>query len=226
MPRTCVFFYCLLLASTAMAQTATPGTVQAVGSATIQFTPNQAQFSVGVVTQGTTAQDAAVQNATLSTAMQNALKSALGANGNIQTINYSVTPRYNNLQPQGIIGYTATNTVLVTTFNLSIIGSLIDTASQAGANNIGSVSFGLQNPDPFIQQALTAAGKQALAYAASIAAGVGGTIGPVQSAIQGSQYSPVTVTGVAASPPAPTPIVPGTVSVSATVTIIAQLTQH
>jgi uncharacterized protein len=226
MPRICAFFYCLLLGSTAMAQTATPGTVQAVGSATIHFTPDQAQFTIGVVTQGTTAQDAVQQNAVLSTTVQSALTAALGSNGNIQTTNYFVSPRFNNSPTPGIIGYTATNTVLVTTFNLAIIGSVIDIASQAGANNIGGVSFGLQNPDPFIQQALTAAGKQALAYAASIAAGVGGTIGPVQSAIQGSQYSPVTVSGAGASPPATTPIQPGTVSVSATVTITAQLIQH
>lgn len=226
MPRICAYFYCLLLASTAMAQTATPGTVQAVGNATIHFTPDQAQFSIGVVTQGATAQDAVQQNAALSTTVQGALNSALGANGNIQTTNYSVSPRYNNLQPPGIIGYTATNTVLVTTFNPAIVGSLIDTATQAGANNIGGVSFGLQNPDPFIQQALTAAGKQALAYAASIAAGVGGRIGPVRSAIQGSQYTPVAGTGVGFSPPPPTPIQAGTVSVSATVTITALLIQH
>ncbi len=224
MPRIHAFFYCLLLASGAMAQTPPPGTIQAVGTATISFTPNQAQFTVGVVTQGATAQDAAQQNATLSTTVQNALKSALGANGSIQTINYSVSPRYNNLPTPGIIGYTASNTVLVTTFNLSNIGTLIDTANLAGANNIGGVSFGLQNPDPFVQQALTAAGKQALAYAASIAAGVGGKVGAVRSAIQGSQYSPIAVTGVAAGA-ATTPIQPGTVSVSATVTISAQLIQ-
>lgn len=225
MTRICAFCCCLLLVSTAMAQTAARGTVQATGSATIHFTPDQAQFTIGVVTQGTTAQDAVQQNAVLSTAVQSALTAALGANGNIQTTNYFVGPRYNNQPTPGIIGYTATNTVLVTTFNLATIGSLIDTASQAGANNIGGVSFGLQNPDPFIQQALTAAGKQALAYAASIAAGVGGTIGPVQSAIQGSQYSTGTVAGTSFSP-ATTPIQPGTVSVSATVTITAQLIQR
>ena len=222
MQRIRALLYGVALASGLMAQTPTTGIIQATGSATINFTPNQAQFTVGVVTQGSTAQDAAAQNAALSTTVQNALKAALGANGNIQTISYSVTPRYSNQPTPSIVGYTASNTVEVTTFNLSNIGTLIDTATQAGANNVGGVSFGLQNPDPFVQQALTAAGKQALAYAASIAAGVGGKVGAVRTASQGSSYLPATVAGVAATA-ATTPIQPGSVSVSATVTITAQL---
>jgi len=208
-----------------MAQTVAPGTIQAVGSATINFTPNQAQFTVGVVTQGTTAQDSAQQNATLSTTVQNALKSALGTNGTIQTIGYSVGPRYSNATPPAIAGYTASNTVLVTTYNLTNIGSLIDTATQAGGNNIGGVSFGLQNPDSFIQQALSAAGKQALAYAGAIAAGLGGTTGKVVSAVQGSSYTPVIVNGPAAGAPTTTPIQTGSVSVSANVTVVVLLVQ-
>jgi uncharacterized protein YggE len=215
----------LVLGGAAIAQTV--GTIQAVGSATINFTPNQAQFTVGVVTQGTTAQDASQQNANIATAVQTALKAAIGTAGNVQTIAYSVYPRYSNSSTPTIVGYTASNTVQVTTFNLSNIGTLIDTASQAGANNIGGVSFGLQNPDPFVQQALTAAGKQALANAAALAAGVGGKVGAVRSVAQGTQYLPLQADAPSAGGAAATttPIQPGTVGVSATVTVSAQLIQ-
>jgi len=215
-----------LLAVSAVA--AQPNSVTAYGSATIGFNPNQAQFSVGVVTQATTAQDAAAQNATISTTVQNALKAALGNQGTVQTISYSVTPRFNNSNPPTIVGYTASNTVEVTSYNLNIIGSLIDTATKAGANNIGGVSFGLQNPDPFIQQALTAATKQAQAYAGAIAAGTGGHLGAVISAQQGYSFAP---TGVVTGAPSgttstvPTPIQAGSVNVTATVTLTVQLLQ-
>ena len=210
-----------------MAQTvAANGTVQAIGNATVAFNPNQAQFSVGVVTQGTTAQDAGAQNATISTAVQSALKAALGNNGNIQTVNYSVTPRYSSGNTPLLLGFTASNTVLVTTFNLSNIGVLIDTATKAGANSIGGVSFGLQNPDPFIQQALSQASKQALAYASSIASGVGGRLGNVMSAQQGYSFAPTGIANTGAAGAAPTtPIAVGTVSVSASVTVVVQLLQ-
>ncbi len=207
-----------------VAQTASSGTVQANGSATVSANPDQATLAVGVVTQGATAQDAAQQNATLSTTVQNAIQSVLGTNGTVQTISYSVTPRYNNAQPAAIIGYTASNTVLVTMYDLSKIGSLIDTANQAGANNVGGVTFGLRNNEPFVQQALGQAAKQALAHAAAIAAGLGGKTGAVVSAQEGVSYGPVGVAGPTGGG-STTPIQTGQVTVTASVTVNVQLLQ-
>ena len=81
-------------------------------------TPDQAQLTVGVVTQGATAQEAGTLNATLATTVQNALKGVLGTNGTIQTVGYSVYPRYSTAKLPTIVGYTASNTVQVTTTNL------------------------------------------------------------------------------------------------------------
>jgi len=200
--------------------TATAG-IQATGTANISVNPDQAQLTVGVVTQGNTAQDAAQQNATQTTAVINAVKQVLGMSGTLQTVGYSVSPRYSNTQTPVIIGYTASNTLQVTTMDLSLAGRLIDAASQAGANNVGSLSFGLQNPEPVVQQALTQASKTALAHAGAIAAGLNAKVGPVISAQEGSAVTPVY--GAATAGAAPTPIQTGTVSVSATVTINAQL---
>src|ERR1035438_5911348 len=163
----------LVLSCPAMAaQTAVPS-VQANGSATLTAKPDQAQLDVGVVTNGTTAQDASQQNANLSNTVQAALSGVLGAAGTLQTVSYYVTPRYSNAPNQSsvIIGYTASNTVRVTTLDLSKIGLLIDAANQAGANSVGGLSFGLQNPEPLVEQALTQATKQATAHAVAIAAG-------------------------------------------------------
>jgi len=136
------FYFALLLAAAAYAQTQS-GTVQANGTATISVVPDQAQFTAGVITQASTAQDAAQQNATQTAAMLTALKSVLGNNGTVQTVGYSVSPRYNNSQPPTVTGYTASNTVQVTTINLNLVGPLIDAANGAGANNISGISFSL-----------------------------------------------------------------------------------
>jgi uncharacterized protein YggE len=213
----CSFAVCALLPAQ------TPSSVQAVGTATINVTPDQAQLSVGVVTQGSTAQEAGALNASLSTAVQNALKLILGANGTIQTVGYNVSPRYSNTPTPTIIGYTASNTVQVTTTNISNVGALIDTANQAGANNVSGVTFGLQNPDPTLQLALTAATKQALVHATAIATGLGLRTGVVLAAIEGAQYTPVT--GGITPTASPTPIQTGTVGVSATVTVTVALAQ-
>jgi uncharacterized protein len=211
-----------LAAATLSAQSA-PGTVQASGSATLSVNPDMVRLDISVITQGTTAQQAAQQNATQTTAVINALKQVLGGSGSVQTVSYSVNPRYNNSPGQNdvIVGYTVTNSVRVTSNDLTLPGSLIDTANQAGASNVGGLAFGLQNSDPYIQQALTAAAKQALAHAAAIAAGLGGKTGAVISAQESSSYSPIVTPGIAAG--VQTPVLTGTVSVSATVTVTVQL---
>ena len=215
----------MLTCAAMAAQTAVPS-VQANGSATLTAKPDQAQLDVGVVTNGATAQDASQQNASLSISVQAALSKVLGSAGTLQTVSYYVTPRYSTTpnQPSAIIGYTASNTVRVTTTDLSQIGLLIDAANQAGANSVGGLSFGLQNPEPLVEQALTQATKQATAHAAAIAAGIGGKLGAVLSAQEGSSYTPVAV-GVASAGAATTPVQTGLVTVYATVTIQVGLAQ-
>jgi hypothetical protein len=219
--RKASFFLYLLLGAVLSAQTT--HTVQATGSATLSANPDQAQIDVGVVTVGATAQDSAQQNATQTTAVLNAVKAVLGANGTIQTVSYYVQPRYTNTNPSTINGYTTSNTVRVLTLDLSIIGKLIDAANSAGANSVGGLNFGLQDPEPLVQQALTQATKQALAHAAAIASGLGGKIASVISAQEGSSYSPVLALTGAPSAVATTPVQTGTVNVYATVTVIASL---
>jgi uncharacterized protein YggE len=213
--------FLILLPLLAMAQT--PASVQATGTATVQVAPDQAQLTAGVITQATTAQAAAEQNATSTTAMLNALKAVLGVNGTIQTVGYSISPRYNNANPPVITGYTAVNTVQITTVNLNLVGPLIDAANQAGANNVSGISFSLQDPEPVLQQALGQASKTAIAHAAAIAKGLGLKTGAVLSASEGGSVTPIRTDFGATA--AATPVQTGTVSVSATVSVNVQLTQ-
>jgi uncharacterized protein YggE len=227
MPRICLLGLALTLstAATLSAQSIAAGSIQASASASISVQPDQATLTAGVVTQAATAQDAANQNATATTAMIKALTGVLGTNGTVETISYSLSPRYSNStnQPPVIVGYTVTNTVQVTTNNLNLVGPLIDAANQAGGNNIGGPNFGLQNPEPTLQQALAAASKKALAHASAIATGLGAKTGSMISAQEGTQITPV-VTG-APTATSGTPIQTGTVSVSATVTVTVAMLQ-
>src|SRR3954469_19490994 len=90
-----------------------PRAVQATGNATVLANPDQAQIEAGVVTNAGTAQDSAQQNATMTTAVLTAIKAVLGSTGTVQTVNYSVSPRYSTSpgQPNVIVGYTTVNTV-------------------------------------------------------------------------------------------------------------------
>lgn len=223
-----IFALFLALALSAAAQTpSSPPSVQASGNNTINgIAPDQVQLSVGVVTSASTAQAAATQNATQANAMIAALNGVLKSAGTVQTISYSLNPQYSggtNNTPPSIVGYTASNTVQVTTGNLNLVGPLIDAANGAGANNISGPSYGLLDPEPYTQKALSAAAKQALAHASAIAAGLGARTGAVISAQQSSGVTPVVAAAYAAG--SGTPILNGTVSVSASVTVTVALVQ-
>jgi uncharacterized protein len=218
----------LLLATAAFAQgTASPSTpsVQAQGSASINVQPDQAQFTVSISTNGTTAQDAGQQNASLAQVVTAALTKLIGSSGTIATVSYNISPRYSNgtaTQPPTVVGYTATLTDLLTLNDTTLIGQAIDAANQAGATSVGGLTLGLQNPEPTLEAALSAAAKQALVHASSIASGLGGKTGPVISAQEAATYTPIAVlAGVA--PGASTSIQTGPISVSATVTVVVQL---
>lgn len=221
-----VLFALPLLGLSLLAQAPVSSVISASGSATISVSPDQAQLQVGVVTQAATAQDAAQQNATLTTTVVNAVKQVLGTAGTIQTVGYSVSPRYDSMPGKlsTIVGYQASNTLQVTMTDLSLPGRIIDAANQAGANNVGGLSFGLQNSEPATQQALSQAAKQALVHAGAIATGLGVRTGAVVSAQEGSSVVPYMYAsaGIAATP---TPVETGTVKVTANVTVHVQMVQ-
>jgi hypothetical protein len=211
------------LCSTVQAQTAqaTP-TVRAVGTATINSTPDQATVDFSVVTQATTAQGAASQNATITNTVLTALQQVLGANANIHTLNYSLSPVYSS-PPNGgqgtLIGFSVSNTVEAVVSSLALVGQVIDAGTQGGASRVQGLTFGLRDPEPVRQQALQQAAIVARAHAVAMTAGAGLHAGSVIDIVEGAATTPVStpVAGTAAA--ATTPIEPGTVTITATVTV-------
>lgn len=210
------------LAIAANAQTTlTRRSITATGSATVAATPDKASVDLSVTTQATTAQDAASQNATQVNSVLAAIRGVLGPNANIKTVNYSLSPVYNNPPPGQsavIIGYNATNTVETTMTDLSLVGKVIDAGIGGGANRVQGISFGLVDSTPLQAQALKQAAAASLGQAKAIAAGLGVNTGNVLHASQGGTSSPPVVFGAAAAG-ATTPIEPGAIQVSASVTI-------
>jgi uncharacterized protein len=225
MARAAIVCAGLLAPVLVLAQTAgiapPPGSIQATGTASISATPDQAQLTIGVVTEAGNAESAAAANAAATTTVLSAIKRVLGNTGSTPTRSYSIAPRYApDARNQRIIGYTATNNIQVTTDDLSLVGKLIDAATGAGANNIIGVSFTLKNPQPAQQRALGLAAKEALAHAAAIAAGLGVRTGGVISAQEEVGFTrPV----FAAAERVATPIQTGEVSVTATVVVTVAL---
>ena len=215
-----------LLSVTAQAQTPPRrAVVVAAGQGTVSVQPDEAKVQFSVVTQAVTASDAASQNATQVTAVLAALRSVLGPSANLKTLSYSLNPNYSNGNQPILIGYTATNTVQVTLSDLSLIGKVIDTGIQAGANRVQGLQFDLKDDQPTRAQALKLATVQAKAHADAMASGLGLKTGAAISIQEGFATSVPPVRLGAAAPTATTPVETGTVDVTATVTLEVELTQ-
>jgi uncharacterized protein YggE len=203
-----------------------PRSVRANGTASIFVNPDQAQIDATVTTQGMTAQIASSQNATQSAAVLSALTQLLGAGANIKTINYSVTPNY-NYPPNGaipvLIGFTASNTVEVVLTGVTTVGTVIDTAIQAGATSVTGIRFSLKDTEPSRRQALQQAALVAKSHADAMAGALGGTVGTVLVLQEGSSVQPVTGTLTFSAGSTTTPIQSGLIEVSATVALEALL---
>jgi uncharacterized protein YggE len=158
------------------------------------------------------------------------LRRVAGPSADIRTSGYALEPNYRSPRPGGapeISGYTARNMVEVTTADLPSVGALIDTAMQAGANNIQRLEFSLKDRRAARAQALREATAAARADAETIASALGVKIVRVLSAQEGGE-PPVRpmMMGMARMEAAPaTPIEPGTLEVRATVTLQVEVSR-
>jgi uncharacterized protein YggE len=159
-----------LFASMLLGQTG-PATIRASGEATVSAQPDQAEVSIGVLTQAPRAADAAAQNAATTARVLDALKGVIGIKGELKTIGYSISPtyKYSNNSAPTITGYEATNQVLVTLNDLAIIGKLLDSASSAGSNQITGIQFMLRDDSAVRARALAEAATRARANGEAIA---------------------------------------------------------
>jgi uncharacterized protein YggE len=201
--------------------------VIAFGDATVSAQPDEARVQFSVVTMASTAQGASTQNANQVTAVLAALRSVLGPNADLKTLSYSLNPNYSTprdgTQPI-IIGYTASNTVEVRMGDLSLIGRVIDTGIQAGANRVQGLTFGLKDDQPLRLQALKLATTQAKAHADAMASGLGLKTGAAIAIQEGSAVNIQPLRLGAAAADATTPVETGSVNVRATVTLQIELT--
>ncbi len=168
--------FCLPIGSIASAQESGsysgPATVRVHGEATVSAEPDQAQFDIGVETQGATAKEATDKNTTQTNAVVQELQSILPS-GSVKTINFSVNPNF--VYPPGgaaakITGYNANNTVRLQLDDISMLQRVIDVAMRSGGNSINRLTFSLKNEEAVRARALGDAAAQAQAGAIALSA--------------------------------------------------------
>jgi len=172
-------------------------TINVNGSGVATSQPDVADVRFGVESINANASEAVSENTTKMKAVMEAIKALGIEDKDIQTVDYSmwVEQVYDPERgvPTGEMRYHINNQVNVKLYDISLVGQLLENVLKAGANTVGGITFGVDDPTVLQAQAREQALKQARARAEELASGLGVKVGKVH---QVSEYS----SGVASAP--------------------------
>ncbi|MEM7429335.1 MAG: SIMPL domain-containing protein [Pseudomonadota bacterium] len=211
-------------------------TITVTGKGTRTAAPDIAVVTLGVVSEARTAREALSRN----TGSMQALKQTLTGQGvaeeDLQTSNFSVQPRYvypkrqanGAQQPPRIVGYTVSNQLTGVMRDLDKLGEILDAAVSTGSNQIHSLRFSIDKPQPLRDEARKIAVARAVAKAKLLTEAAGVRLGQIMAIREaGGSRPPVPVARARAfaseAAAAPVPVARGEQEVSAQVTITWQL---
>jgi hypothetical protein len=205
-------------------------TIQVTGEATITTDPDKAEIFLGAQTDAVTAKDAQEMNAAVLATIRSKLFAAGIQVDDIQTSQFSVSPRYSYFEGnQTLIGYTTVHILKISTKNLDRVGNYIDAAVDGGANRVDSVSFTLSTEKELSvrNQALKQASQNAIDKANSLASGFGVTKGKItkisESYVNVIPYQRYLASAAVGGTNVPTEISPAQVQVQASVSAVFEL---
>lgn len=223
-----IFFFLFAFGSNAQSVKYEQQTINVNGNGEVYVSPDIANISFSVETTSKTASAAVKENAEKTNKVLEALKSKIGDNDTISTTGYNLSPVYeynNQTKKSEFTGYKASNTVLVKTYDLKNIGTLIDSAAEAGSNNIQGLAFDSTKRNDHNREALVKAVQDAKATADTVANAAGVQITTIYQ-ISPSYNYPVPVyrdfaeSRMASAPPPPTPIEAGEIVIKASVNMV------
>ena len=205
-------------------------TITLMGRGSIEQPPDVAMINVGVQVEAKTAAEAMAQQATNMNGVFAAVKAAGIADRDMLTGDMSLNPAYeypNNARPH-LTGYQASNSITIKVRKLDTLGKTLDAVVKGGGNTINGISFSVDQPDKFQNEARVEAIKDAAAKAELYAQAVGYKVKRIVT-ISEQEFYP--------QPPMPvmmrmqdmaaeaTPIAAGEVSLVQTVNVVFELTK-
>ena len=195
-------------------------TVSVSGTGAVSAEPDRVVVRLGVETRADAANEALSQNSEQMQAVVDALTEAGIPAEDIQTQAVRLEPEYESperepgqVQQRQLVGYLASNIVEASSDDLGGIGTLLDTAVQAGANRVEGIRFEVSNPSEVLTQAREIAWQDAEQKAQQLADLAGAELGDVLSINESTRGPrPVYLRG-AVEQEAAAPVEPGTESI-------------
>ena len=210
----CILFSCSLV------QAQDLRTISVDGSSTIKVAPDKATISISIENTAKDAKLASAQNAQIMQNIQSAILGLAITKDKMQTTNYNLYPVYNTKDnSREIIGYNVSNEITVTIDNIDMVGTVIDTAINAGASNVNSIEFGLKDSqvykDKVLQQAIADAKRKAQVNVVSVNTG--------STYIEAKNFNNAMYMRTADATGATSPIQSGDISVRANVSVVFEM---
>ncbi|MCE9586311.1 SIMPL domain-containing protein [Candidatus Uhrbacteria bacterium] len=202
-------------------------TISMTGEGKISAKPTLAEVNLGLLSEGRDIPATQEDNSKKVNAIIAALKGLGIAEADMQTSNYSISPRYEYTDGrQNIIGYSVSQNLAIKVRNLSQVGAVVSKAGELGSNQVNGISFTIDEPSAIQQEARKEAIADAEKKARELANALGVSLVRVVGFSESTPGSPVPpmyfsrldASAVAAPVPAPE-IQAGELDVVANVTV-------
>lgn len=220
----CILFSCSLV------QAQDLRTISVDGSSTIKVAPDKATISISIENTAKDAKLASAQNAQIMQNIQSAILGLAITKDKMQTTNYNLYPVYNTKDnSREIIGYSVSNEITVTIDNIDMVGTVIDTAINAGASNVNSIEFGLKDSqvykDKVLQQAIADAKRKAQVIANALGKSVVNvvSVNTGNTYVEAKNFNNAMYMRTADEAGATSPIQSGDISVRANVSVVFEM---
>lgn len=129
-------------------------TFQVSGEGKVSVPPDVAIISVGVQSQASTVKVAQEQLNSNINKVSEAIKKLGVDQKDIQTTNYSISPNYDyRVTPQKITEYNASSNLSIKVRQIDKSNDVIDTATASGANQVGGISFEVDDKEKWENEA-------------------------------------------------------------------------
>lgn len=182
----CAFAAALLFPVIAAAQSSEPTPRIVVnGEGEVSIAPDMAILNLTVLREAETARMAVSAGNEAMVAVIEAMKSAGIAERDLQTSEFSISPRYvypnksSDRQQPEIVAYSVSNTLVVRVRDLKLVGQVLDTSVSLGVNQGGNITFTNDDPSEAIALARRNAVADAMDKAKTLAASAGVSTGRI-----------------------------------------------
>lgn len=160
-------------------------TITATGTGEIYAKPDLASMTFSVISEGKTVNEAMADNVGKMNAVIASVKSQGVEEKDVVTAAFNISPRYDYMsecldmtmckpgERRVLAGYDVNQSLMVKIRDLAKVGTIIEGATAAGANQSGDLSFTIDDPDSLTEEARAKAIKDAKEKAAKLAAQLG-----------------------------------------------------